>query len=349
MISVALHPIFLYISVHILDISHKHQSTRPKPGTIAHLTTPFGIMEPSSSQSNGKGKGRAPEYAHLPAYGGHGVEDHEEYFPMMDWASTEALMPPLERVRSHSDDAPDNRGGLEQHQTPFQHRMTVTVQEMTGTGSDGTEDPGQILSDADRDTELLEPPKKKRIAFPDNLPSPPPRHPGRLHFEEPPPYRPRDRTLEDDIDAELVFQPAPAPVSAPAPTCPPSPRPRHRELHPSHVPIGEGNLRLQNILVEEVELEHVEEFEAVDEAQEVEYSEESDEDEPLIDYRSLRVCAGNFYLMGHFDTRLSRRTWDPCTSRHIIQHPSTTVMFRTCFLEQLPALYQRTLERHRGQ
>ena len=95
--------------------------------------------------------------------------------------------------------------------------------------------------------------------------------------------------------------------------------------------------------------EHVEEFEAVEEAQEIEYFEESDEDEPLIDYRSLRVCAGNFYFMGHFDTRLSRRTWDPCTSRHILQHPSTTEMFRTCFLEEHPALYQKTLERHRGQ
>ena len=304
-------------------------------------------MEAGSSQSGGKGKGRAPEYSHLPPYGENGWEQQDEYFPAMDWTSEEALMPPLERVSSHSEDPPDNLGSVERQPTAFQHQMTGMRQRKIGTGSDGTEDPGQILFDTERDTDLVEAPKKKRIAFPDDLPSPPPRYPRRLPFAEPPPYRPRDRTFEDDIDAEVVFQPTP--TTEPIPVCPPSPRPRHRELHPSHVPIGEGNLRIQNVHVEEVELEHVEEYEAGEEAQEIEYFEESDEDEPLIDYRSLRVCAGNFYFMGHFDTRLSRRTWDPCTSRHILQHPSTTEMFRTCFLEEHPALYQKTLERHRGQ
>ena len=290
-------------------------------------------MEANSSKPISKGKGRAPEYSHLPPSGQNDSEHEGEPSDSMDWTSED-------------ESASDNLGGIDQQHIDLHQHLALKPILSRSVCFGGTDEADQAVSDVVGDTDISKPTMKRLVSFQDDLPSPPCQRLRRPCSEEPPPYAasrgPQDVDLEEDVDVEVAFQ------QAPAATCPPSPRPRHRELHPKHVPIGKGNLQLENFEEEEVEVEspkdrvNVEDFDLLENPDDLDAY-------PSVEYWSMRVGVGNFHLSGHFETKLEPQTWDPCSSRHIVQHPSTTAMFRTCFLECLPAFYQHIVERHRAQ
>lgn len=283
-------------------------------------------MDAHSSKQINKGKGRAPEYSHLPPSGQDETEHEGEPSDSMDWTSED-------------ESASDNLGGIEQQRIDLDQHLDLKPSLPRSVGFCGTDEADQAVSEVVGDTDMSKSTRERLVSFQDDLPSPPCQRLRRPCLEETPPYAAllgaQDVGLEEDVDVdvEVAFQ------QASAETCPPSPRPRHRELHPKHVPIGEGNLQLENFEEEEVEVEDFDLLENPDAL---------DAYAP-VEYLLMRVGVGNLHLSGHFVTRLEPPTWDPCSSRHIVQHPSTTAMFRTCFLECLPAFYQHTVERHRGQ
>jgi hypothetical protein len=290
-------------------------------------------MDANSSKPISKGKGRAPEYSHLPASGQNDTEPAGKPSDSIDWISED-------------ESASDNLGGIGQQHIDLHQHLALKPILSRSVRFDGIDEADQAMTDVVGDTDMSKPTRKGLVSFQDDLPSPPCQRLRRPYSGEPPLYAasrgPQDADLDEDVDIEVAFQ------QAPTATSPQSPRPRHRELHPKHVSIGEGNLQLGNFEEEEVEVGspkdrvNVEDFDLLENPDEL-------DSYPSVEYWSTRVGVGNFHLFGHFETRLEPQTWDPCSSRHIVQHPSTTAMFRTCFLECLPAFYQHTVEHHRGQ
>lgn len=320
----------------------------PELKSIPYTPLSFDMMEANSSQARDKGKGRATEYSHLPASCQNDPERQEEPSDPTRGTGADANMAPLDRVGSHSEDEPatDNLGGIDQqHKTLQQHRvLQPDISQKTRLDTIGGVE--QKPTDGAGDTDTARPTNKRRISFQENPPSPPPQRLRRPRFEErfekPPSYSALPgRHDGDDIDVEVTFQ------QAPATTTPRSPHPRHRELHPIHVLFGEGNLQVENIMINAEEAD-VEECEDIDDDEASEESQKLNLPEHL-DERSMNIGWGSFYLCGSFQTRLARWTWVPSLSRHFLEHPSTNAMFDSCFSEAYPVWYRELLERHRGQ
>jgi hypothetical protein len=320
-------------------------------------------MEANLSQVRGEGQCRAAENPQP------SVDDqmHDKYQAdspdSMDWNITTASMAPLQRVSSHSEDAAasDNLVGIDQQHEALHQHLNLSPSVSPDAAFDGTGEVEGAHPRVEQDTEMSMPARKRSISFPDDLPSPSSQRLRRTRFEErletPPQYSPprarhgvgtveeyappRPRRDRDDVgtvkgnDVEVTFQ------QAPATTPPPAPHPRHRELYPTHVPSGGGYLCPEDSDAEDSEVEDNDD-DVDDEA-----SEES-EDQP-VHIKYMDIGWRPFLLYGFFETRLEFWTWVPSLSRHVFQHPSTTTLFNTCFLEHAPTWYRELKERHRGQ
>ena len=330
-------------------------------------------MEPGSSDP--KGKGRAPEYAHLPIYGHSHRETQEELDSGMDWSSgTEDTMPPLYRTWSHSEDAPDDLGNLGQDQRALELQMAhdaYMAEKLQSAEYDGADFTHLLINDDETPSRSAGSSERTGKSISWGLPETDCLLQGQTPDMPncPPSPRPRNLQLEEDSLEGGLFGDIPRRL----------PSPRKLQLNEDNLEDEYENDQLWSSPSRDIQEDEDSDCEVVfddvpptprprhcelhpsrvqtsvreigegDLEIEDAYSTHVEEVEvyqiPEIEYSYVNIGVGPFLLWAIFETRVR-----PFNATNVIPHPSLLDAFEACFSTYArPDFLQHVLQRHPNQ